>query len=315
MSGRASSAPRGGERLAARRRKRRRRAFIALSLLIFLFACALVYGVQQPGVRISHLEVYGAGAPASAVSTIESIANRAMEGNYFGIIPRNSTFFLPTGLIRAGILAAYPGIAAVSIFRRGFTGLSIKADPRTPLARWCGSVSASSSPEDSPLKEVLPTAQNDCYLFDPSGFVYATATETFSFPGTASSSPSGAGLNPDQTLAPYVLFDPLAADAVSPIGATLRGADRLSGIFDFARQIGLLGPPVGTIVLRGPEADFFLATSTYGAPEGLRISYLLGDEQNALTALVSAKSQLNLSDPTLEYVDLRFSGKIYLKRR
>ncbi len=309
MSERASSAKRGGERLSGRRRKRRRRAFIALCVLVLLFLGALVYGLWQPGVRISHIEVYGVDASAA------SVANEAMQGSYFGIIPRNSAFFPPTALIRADILAAYPGIAAVSIFRNGFTGLSIKADPRTPLARWCGPVSASSSPEDSPVKEVLSTASGDCYLFDPSGFVYATATEAFSFSATASSSPLGAGLNPDQTLVPYVLFDPLASGAVSPVGATLKDASQLSRVFDFAQHIGLLGPSVGTIVIRGPEVDFFLATSTYGAPAGLRITYLLGDEQNALTALVSAKGQLDLSDPTLEYVDLRFSGKIYLKKR
>ena len=145
--------------------------------------------------------------------------------------------------------------------------------------------------------------------------MYATATEAFPFSGTASSSSVGAGSNPDQTLVPYVLFDPLASPATSPVGATLKNANQLSRVFDFAQQIGLLGPSVGTIVIRGPEVDFFLATSTYGAPAGLRITYLLGDEQNALTALVSAKSQLDLSDPTLEYVDLRFSGRIYLKKR
>ena len=309
MSERTSSAGRGGERLSGRRRKRRRRAFIALCVLALLFLGALVYGLWQPGVRISHIEVYG--VDASAVS----IADGAMQGSYFGIIPRNSTFFPPTALIRTDILAAYPGVAAVSIFRNGFTGLSIKADPRTPLARWCGSVSASSSPEDAPLKEVLPATNGDCYLFYPSGFVYATATEAFPFSGIASSSPASAGLNPDQTLAPYVLFDPLASLAVSPVGATLKDASQLSEVFDFARHVGLLGPPVGTIVIRGSEVDFFLATSTYGAPAGLRITYLLGDEQNALTALVSAKGQLDLSDPTLEYVDLRFSGRIYLKKR
>ena len=309
MSGRALSAGRGSERLALRRRKRRRRGLLAFSAVLLVLLGAGIYGLSRPGVRISRIEVFGAD------TSLASIASAAMQGNYFGIIPRNSTFFVPVASIRAAILAAHPEIAAVSIFRNGFTGLSIKADDRTPIARWCGSPSATASPADSPLTETVPTENGSCYLFDASGFVYATATEAFPPASPAASSSGAIGLRPDHTLTPFVLFAALASTAVSPIGETLGAADRLPAVFDFARRVGSLGPPVGAIVIRGAEVDFFLATSTQGVPAGPRITYLLGDEQNALVALISAKGQLSLSDPTLQYVDLRFNGKIYLKRK
>lgn len=309
MSERASSARHSSERLAERRRRHRRRSFYALGVSFFLLLGALIYGLWQPSVRISHIEVFGAD------TSLATLAQEALQGNYFGIVPRDSTFFLPTARIRADLLGAYPGIAAVSIFRNGFNGLSIKVDDRTPLARWCGFSSASSSPGDSPLKEVLTTNPPDCYLFDPNGFVYATATEPFPSSAAASSSLSIAtSTNPDKTLTPFVLFDGLRGNASSPVGATLKDADHISEVFDFARKIGSLGPQVGSIVIRGAEVDFFLVNPISGAATGPRITYLLGDEQNALTALVSAQRELNLSDPMLQYVDLRFSGKIYLKR-
>ncbi len=306
MSARIASRGYGNERLAVRRRRRRYRSFLALTVLFFVLLGIGIYGLWQPAVRISRVEVHGADPSLAA------IAETAMRGSYFGIIPRDSTFFFPEARIRTDILSTYTGVAAVSISRNGFTGLSIKVDDRTPVARWCGSSSATTSPASTPLSEASLTASGDCYLFDASGFLYATATEPFSPAGPASSS-SPPEPNPDQTLTPFVLFDALPNASSGPVGETLRDADRIPAIFDFARQVGSLGPAVKTIVIRGDEADFFLTAPAQGL-SGPRITYLLGDEQNALNALVSAKGQLNLSDPTLEYVDLRFSGKIYFKR-
>ena len=307
MSVRLSSAERGSERLAARRRRSRRRAFIALCLFALLSLGALIYGLWQPAVRINRVDVQG-----TDVSPLETIAREALQGGYLGVIPRDSIFFFPASRIRNTILATHTDIAAVSISRSGFSGISIKTDMRVPIARWCGSSSLPPSPEDSPLKEVVPTASGDCYLFDASGFVYATATEAFFTVGGVS---PAVGSNSDKTLTPFVLFSALQSGTVIPVGATLKDANRLSAIFDFARQLGLSGPPVRAVVIRDDEADFFLATSTYGAATGPRITYLLGDEQDAFTALVSAKGTLNLSDPFLQYVDLRFPGKVYLKKK
>ncbi len=300
MSVRLSSAARGSERLAARRRRLRRRALIALSIFALLSFGVLIYGFWQPAVRIARVDVQGADI------SLETIARDVIQGSYLGIIPRDSIFFFPASRIRAGILAARTNIAAISISRIGFSGISIKIDNRVPIARWCGSSSASMSSGGSSLKEAVPTVNGDCYLFDASGFLYATATESFLL--KEGRSPAIASSNPDNTVTPFVLFSSLQTGVVPPIGATLTDANQLPAVFDFAREIGLSGPSVTTIVIRGDEVDFLLVS---GSP---RITYLLGDEQNAFTALVSAKAQLNLSDPTLQYVDVRFPGKLYLKR-
>ncbi len=301
MSGRVSSAPRGSDRLAVRRRVRRRRVLIALGVL-FLLACAgVLYELRQSALRISDVKVFGAD------QSFADIARTAMEGSYLGIIPRDSILFFPASRIRTDIITTHPDIAAVSIFRNGFSGISIKVDNRVPIARWCGTSSTSTSPADSPRREVIPTMSGDCYLFDASGFVYATATET---EGVSTIDPSSS----KTPLTPFVLFSSLQTDAATPIGATLSNANQLPGVFDFARQLASFGPPVSVVVIRADETDFFLATSTENHTSGPRITYLLGDEQNAFTALVSAKAQLNLSDPNLRYIDVRFPGKVYVKR-
>ncbi len=89
--------------------------------------------------------------------------------------------------------------------------------------------------------------------------------------------------------------------------ATIAGADALPTAFDFARKFVTLGSPTVSVVLRGDEVDDYLASGT-------RITYVLGSEQDAYTALTSARANLNLTDGSIEYIDLRFPGKVYVKK-
>lgn len=274
-----SSLPGQGERLAERRRNRRRRAFIALFILLLLLLTAIVYGLQQRSVRISRVEVLGPPSlgsfgGASTDSSLASYAINAMQGSYFGIIPRDSIFFFPEMSIRSNILNDHLEIAAVSISRSGFNGISIKADYRVPVARWCG---------DATRLNLVA----DCYIFDTNGFIYATTTTA-------------------QPINSFVLYEPIDA-STSPIGSTLPYAEKLPTTFDFARELATLGSPVSSIVIRDDEVDDHLESGT-------RITYVLGREQDAFTALVSAGESLNLSSGAIDYVDLRFDGKVYIKR-
>ncbi len=212
--------------------------------------------------------MYGADA------SFADYAKHELQGNYLGIIPRDSIFFFPESRIRAAILAAHSDIAAVSIFRSGFTGISIKVDYRVPIARWCV------SPE------------RECYLFDSNGFIYATTTDV-------------------QLVNSFIMYESFGEGrtfADSPMGETLPNADKFPAAFDFARKFRTLGSPVTSIVIRDYEVDDYLANGT-------RITYVLGHERDAFTALVSARMNMNLADGSIEYIDLRFDGKVYLKKK
>lgn len=265
MSERESLAARGSERLATRRRTRRRRALFMFGVLLLLLFGAVIYGLRQSAVRIGHVNIIGGDNALTALALAD------IQGMYLWLIPRDSIFFFPASRIRADILAAHPGIAAVSIFRNGLTGLSIRVDNRVPIARWCV---ASSTPEG-------------CYFFDASGFVYATTSAT-------------APVNS------FIVYESLTGGGES-IGATLPYAADLPAAFDFARQLDALGSPVSRVVFHDDEVDEYLASGT-------RITYVRGHEQNAYTALVSARANLNLADGSIDYIDVRFDGKMYLKR-
>ncbi|MCR4276158.1 MAG: hypothetical protein NUV90_02115 [Candidatus Parcubacteria bacterium] len=272
----------GSERLAERRRLRRRRGLIAFCILVCILMGALVWGLWQPAVRISNIAVYGppslgSSGGASADASFAAYAKNAMQGSYFGIIPRNSIFFFPASSIRASILADHLDIAAVSMFRNGLTGISIKTNDRAPIARWCG---------------LAPTegVEEYCYVFDASGYIFATAASS------------------TQTINPFILYAPLVGETLEPLRTTVLHAERLPHAFDFARQLDTLGGSVIQVILRGDEVDGYLKSGT-------RIIYILGHENDAFTALVSARENLNLSDGSIEYIDLRFDGKVYLKKK
>lgn len=265
---------RGAGRLAERRRLRRRRGLIAFSILLLLLFGAAIWGFWQNSVRISSVIVYGAD-PSFA-----DYAKTEMQGSYLGIIPRDSIFFFPASRIRSDILSAHPDIAAISIFRNGLTGLSIKVNDRVAIARWCG-VSMDSTKSD--LLE-------NCYVFDASGVIYAAAASS------------------TKTINAFVIYAPLQRAVLEPLLATIEHAEKLPAAFDFARQLDTFGAPTSSVVFRDDEVDDYLASGT-------RITYVLGHENDAFTALVSARDNFNLADGSIEYVDLRFDGKIYLRKK
>ena len=264
MLGRASSEPRGSERLAERRRHRRHRAIFAFGVLLLLLFGAVIYGLRQGAVRIGHVTIIGGDSALAALALAD------MQGMYLGLIPRDSVLFFPADRIRTDILAGRSDIAAISISRTSLTSLSIKLDTRTPIARWCASTEA------------------DCYLFDANGFIYATSSTM-------------------QPLNSFMVYQTIAS-TTSYVGSTLPDAEKLPAAFDFARQLATLGSPVTSVSIHDGEVDNNLASGT-------RVTYVLGNEKNAFTALVSARENFNLSDGSADYVDLRFDGKVYLKKK
>jgi hypothetical protein len=276
---RTSSAARSSERFAARRRLRRRRLFIAFCVLLFITFGGIIWGLWQNTTRISEVDIFGDDP------SLASYATEAMQGSYVGIIPRDSIFFFPEDEIRSSILSARGDIAALSIFRSSLTKLSIKTDKRVTIGWWCGTETSSHI-----VSAVSFDEYDHCYSFDANGFIFMAATTS------------------SEKVNKFVLYAPLLDSPSVPLRATIAQADLLPGVFDFARQLATFGSPASSVSIHDGEVDTRLESGT-------RISYVLAHEQDAYTALVSAQKGLNLADGSIEYIDLRFDGKVYLKRR
>jgi hypothetical protein len=248
-----------------------------LALVLILLA---LIGLNQSAVRVSRVDVFGTTYP------LEPLAREALRGSYAFIIPHDSIFFLPKQSIREHILRAYPSIAAVSIFRSGLTSVSIRVTSRTPVARWCGDTYHLSHTAST----TEPSTEIPCYYFDTSGHIFGTSTDS-------------ALLN--ETL----LYEPFAALQAPRIeDRVLPNANLLPDVFKMSRELSTMGARIAAIHIHDGQVDLY-------AENGTRIMYVLGKEVMAFTALNATKDTVPLADGSLEYVDLRFDGKLYLKRK
>ena len=254
----------------------RRRTRRRRGVIAFCILLIILFGALVWGLRQSAVRISRIDL-YGADNSLVAYATDAMQGSYFGVIPHDSIFFFPEARIRADILAAHSDIAAVSIFRESLTRISIKTSERVPIARWCG---------------LAPTegVEEYCYVFDASGLIFAAVATTTT------------------TINNFRLYAPLEGGTLEPLLAILAHSEEIPAALDFARQLDTLGSPVTAVVLREDEVDDYLASGT-------RVTYVLGHERDAFTALVSARENMNLANGSLEYVDLRFSGKVYLKRK
>ncbi len=288
--------PIGVKRLSERRRlMKNKRTALVLVLSVFLVIIICI-GLWQPRVRVSHIIV------TTGDTGIAMLAREAISGTYARVVPKDSIIFLAKDEIRKIILSARPDIATVSISRTGFNSIVIRPLPRVPLALWCGGVS-SSTPANTLELETTPTIGGDCYFFDGSGFVFQQV-----FGKSSSTTIASENIN-DIPLVSYKVYSQLVSvSSSSTIGASVKSAGKFPNVFDFARKIKTLGARVKSVVLRADEVDFFL-------DNGTRITYVLGDEQNAFSLLYAVRNKISLSDGSLSYVDLRFKGKVYFKKR
>ena len=92
------------------------------------------------------------------------------------------------------------------------------------------------------------------------------------------------------------------------VGNKVAAADQVPIALQFVRAIESMGAGVESLQLRGDETDLFIRGST------TRITYILGKEREAAQLAASVLPTVNLTDGSIEYLDLRFEGKAYVKK-
>ncbi|MDB5264714.1 MAG: hypothetical protein JWN64_285 [Parcubacteria group bacterium] len=206
-----------------------------------------------------------------------SIARVQTYGSYLYILPRNSIFLLPETDIRESIVREIPAIQTVSTSADGLNTLVIETVSRTRAFVWCGTS--------------FDTKVEPCWQADTEGLIFA----------------------PVDTAGPADLMVYATAEATNeglqyPLGARVSKATELPDILRFVKLVKSLNANVTSVAFRDDEIDLY----TVG---GTRITYVGGREDVAGSLAASAFPTLNLNDGSVEYVDLRFEGKAYLKRK
>lgn len=248
----------------------------------------VIYFAWRPGLRIQAVTASGPGSDIS-----QQVALTEIGGTYLHILPRNSIFFYPQAKIRTAILDSVPEAAAVSLQRDSFSSIHVTTIPREESFIWCGT--SIDTPEPS-----------GCYDADAEGFIFKLDTPAAS--STASSTASGA--QPNSAHGEVRIFTSLDRDITngqSPIRAHAASAKYLPNALKFVDAMRTLGAPVSALAIRGDEADLWLNGPT-------RITYVLGQEKEAADVAASALPTLKLTDGSIQYIDLRFPGKAYVKK-
>ena len=266
--------------LRQRRREERNRVVWIWVVLIVIVVGGVIYGLWRPEVRI---------ATVTAEDSLKVIAEEQLEGTYAHILPRDSIFFYPERDIREAVLEARPEVSAVSVSRSGLTSLSLSAVERSVAFWWCG------TPESA------TAAIDTCYEADAEGLIFRPALVY----ENASSTPSGS------TLRIYANLLDATNTPAYPLRARMESLESIPDALRFVKAMKALGVSPVSIAIRWDEADLFIPSSG----RGTRITYVLGREEAAAALATSVFPTLNLVDGSIEYVDLRFSGKAYVKRR
>jgi len=292
------------EPLKAQRVRARKRMRVIMFLLLLAIMAGLYSSLWLSLLRVQHVDAAGPHAQEA-----QAIASHDLEGMLWYIVPRNSIFFAPTSQIRSDIEKAYPDISAVSIHRTSFSTIALSNVGRIAAFTWCGaspdsvvfapaamensSQTASSSDSVASSTDAVATPtqsiEPQCYAVDSQGFIFA---ETGSEPVDHS----------------VLLYGAIANASSTPIGNTVLHAASIPNALQFVKALGDLDVTVQKLVIRGDEADLY-------TPEDTRITYVLGKEQQAIDLADAGFPSLNVSDGSLDYVDLRFADKVYYMRK
>ncbi len=257
-------------------KKRRKKTQKAFFVVLGILA-ALIFAGLMYLIWTPMLRVNEVTAKGPHAEEAKLIASRTLYGTHAFVLPRNSLFFIPEEDIRANILVEHPDIEAVSITAAGLNTLEITTLPRAEAFVWCGA-----------SRDIVT---DGCYSANAEGLIFSKiSTETAST---------------TEALKIYGAIE--GQETASPIKAHIVYASRIPEALRFVKAMQSLGADIVSISFREDEAD--LRTSA-----GTRITYVLGREQEAAGIAASVFPQLQLNDGSINYVDLRFSGKAYFKR-
>ncbi len=261
------------ERAEKRRLKRRRRMILIFICILFLIA-GIIGIFHIPALRIKSVKV--AGVETIPENALESLIKDNLAGSYFFLIPKDSIFFYPKRSIEGTVTDTYPEIKDVGVSLSNLTTLSSSVSERHQIGVWC--------------KEEIT-----CYFLDDTGYLFENAPQIsgnvyFTYRGD--------------------LVSGTSTDALK--GSFLDEATfkKLNTFIQALKDLHVFTPIAFTKTAQGE--------GVISTEEGVDIRInTVSDISATLENLTSALGSSSLQDPktraSLEYIDLRFSNKIYYK--
>ena len=264
-------------RLARRRRKVLIQKAVFLGVATLLLVASAVWLSHLEAITISKISVAGTSPPTA--NAVEAFIQHELAGKYWHLFPKANIAFFPRSAVEAAVLDAFPRLSSIELRLGDLDFIQAIVTERSSAALWC---EAAKEEEAS-----------DCYYLDQSGVLFEKAPE---FEGNVFLRVYGGISKTSHT-----------------VGSQVLTPEQFKKLYSFIISLRdlKLAPTAVTI---DAERDY-----TITLQGGMKI--LVGDNQDVsevrenLEAILGADEFKDGKLERLEYLDLRFGNKVYLKEK
>lgn len=260
------------------------------ALSVFFILIGFVFLLSQlskmKSIQIENIEV--SGNSTLSKEDIANLVKAETSAKYFKLFSKNSIFLYPRKSIEKTLTDDLKKIETVSIKSKGLKTLVISMVERKPNSLWC-----LSRPEEGTSRKNNNSGM--CYFLDKGGLVF---TESPDFSGNS-----------------FLRYYGLLDDIEQPIGKNYMTSEKFREVSRFIGSLEILGIKVATFRAE-TESDYEIILKN-----GIKI--ILDDKKPFDKTLENIQSILGEVDlksdyspnnpPKINYVDLRFGNKVYLK--
>ncbi len=272
--------------LKERRKKARKRLGILLVILFFALVGGFVYAARYPKLQLEQISV--TGNQVIDTDDITAVVDTYLTGHYAYVIPHRNAFMYPKQKIITALLAKFPRLETVSVYRANLTTLLVTVTEIRGSALWCGE-------DTTAIAQDVP-----CYFTDGQGKIVSAAPD---YSGDVYPRFYGGSIDPANT---------------NPLGETFIDGASFQKLLDFQSQIVALGFHARGITIGADDEDDIVLD--LGAGKMAPVRFLKDADYDTLAANLAAAlkdSELAASLKTdrgnLQYFDLRFGNKVYYK--
>jgi len=279
------------------RKGRRTKIFFVTLLLILAIIAGIIALLRKPAFQINHINVVG--TQSLDPNDVLQIAEQYISGNYVLVIPRTNALFFSKSGMQNYLISKIPSLESDTVEFSDRNVLTVTVVEKKPQYLWCADAT-------------------DCYFVDQNGIIYDQAPEFtpgvfITFTGTASSA---------ETVDPNPLGERFASPAefqfITNTLDTLQNYPMHILSVQYLLDTNTLsgGQPIneGDIAITvdqikntivSPVTELII-TNTETSADIISALDLLANDQDFTGTLATSASTLN-------YIDLRFAGKIYYK--
>ncbi len=272
------------QQLRVMRRKRLRRAVIIILAVLFVFSVGLVFASRIKSIQIKSVSFKG--NQIEDTEALQAKMEEYLSGNYFYFIPKHNSIIFPKAEIEARLAEDFPRLRDIDISRNSLDAITVSLREERGTALWCGN-------------ELDVNTNRDCYFTDDTGSLVSLAPE---YSGSV-----------------YLRF--FGSDKLDPsknvLGQKFIDTEKYKKLTDFEKKTKDLGLPIWAVVTSAGN-DSKLILDTPGKEAVVRFEDNSDYEKiadNLKTAMKNPdfSEKLKKQKNDLEYIDLRFSNKVYYK--